>query len=150
MFKGRLTGKRPVDNIIRTVHLKSDHTDEVILLNDIDYFPKQVAIKRPPPHADAAAKHDFVEEIRFMKKLGFHTHILGMIGCITTTETPMIVMQYCEQGDLLHFLHSHRDNFGMENCVLKPKELMSLAWQISDGLVCFHLFYKEFFFFCAI
>lgn len=37
----------------------------------------QVAVKRVPPHADKVAKQEFISEVNFMKKLGYHSHILG-------------------------------------------------------------------------
>ena len=95
-----------------------------------------MVVKRPPPHADAAAKKEFIEEIGFMKKLGYHSHILGMIGCLTTTEMPLMVLEYCEQGDLLLFLKRHRNTFSIDGeGSIKPKDLLSISWQISDGLV---------------
>ena len=57
---------------------------------------------------------------------------LRMIGCITASGLPMIVLDYCENGDLLSWARKHK--YSVEG--LHPKQLLTIAWQISDGLVC--------------
>lgn len=54
-----------------------------------------------------------------------------MIGCITASGLPLIVLDYCENGDLLSWIRKYK------HCKeeLSPKQLLSIAWQISDGLV---------------
>lgn len=94
-------------------------------------FYLQVAVKRLPLNADKQSRLDFAEEIDFMKKLGYHPHILGMIGCITATSMPLIVLDCCENGDLLSWIRKHK-----YSAELRPEQLLSMAWQISDGLVC--------------
>ena len=84
-----------------------------------------------------------------MKKLGYHHHILGsvaslllpekgfrMIGCVTNADLPLMVLEYCENGDLLTFVRKHKYTFSVRgDGTLRPKDLLSIAWQISDGLV---------------
>jgi hypothetical protein len=43
-----------------------------------------------------------------MKKLGFHIHLVNMIGCITSTQAPMLVLELCSNGDLLTYLRTQK------------------------------------------
>jgi hypothetical protein len=40
-----------------------------------------------------------------MKKLPFHKHLVNMIGCVTTAERPLLVVELCALGDLVKLLH---------------------------------------------
>ncbi len=53
-------------------------------------------------------RSDFFDEINFMKKLGFHIHLVNMIGCITSTQAPMLVLELCSNGDLLTYLRTQK------------------------------------------
>ncbi|KAH7706010.1 Protein F09A5.2 [Aphelenchoides avenae] len=93
-------------------------------------------------------KHDMQQEVDLMKELGSHPHIVNFIGHVAT-ECPLIVMEYCANGDLLNYLRthlqSHKESVKNVNEYLQPacyinsglslKHLISLCWQISDGLV---------------
>lgn len=48
-------------------------------------------------------------EIEFMKELGYHPHVLNFIGCISSVYNPVIILEYCESGDLLTLLRKHRE-----------------------------------------
>jgi hypothetical protein len=72
-----------------------------------------VAVKVLPPHADADNKNDFLNEIKFMKRLGYHSHIVSMLGCVSEGEQPMLVVEYCAHGDMLRFLRRHK------HCLIK-------------------------------
>lgn len=63
-----------------------------------------------------------------------------MIGCIVAADLPLMVLEYCDNGDLLNYVRRNREGFNLEgNGTLRPKDLLSLSWQISDGLVSFIL-----------
>ena len=57
-----------------------------------------------------------------------------MIGCMTTIDLPLIVLEFCENGDLLEYLKRNQELFQKEGG-LRPKDLLSISWQISDGMV---------------
>ncbi|KAH7704987.1 KIN-9 protein [Aphelenchoides avenae] len=93
-------------------------------------------------------KHDMQQEIDLMKELGNHPHIVNFIGYLAS-ECPLIVMEYCANGDLLNYLRTHlqkhKESVNDVNEYLQPacysnsdlslKDLISLCWQIADGLV---------------
>jgi len=43
-----------------------------------------------------------------MKQLGFHERLVNMLGCITADEPLCLIVEYCSDGDLLHFLRERR------------------------------------------
>ncbi|CAB3400725.1 unnamed protein product [Caenorhabditis bovis] len=134
VFKGVLKGKAPllvVNNSLKLV-IESER--------DGHY---EVAVKKMPPHADDQNRLDFFHEIEFMKRLGHHPHVISMLGCVSNTYDPMIVVEYCERGDLLKFLRLHKEHIILnktEQCpidadiCLRIKDLVSIAWQIADGM----------------
>ncbi|VDL73282.1 unnamed protein product [Nippostrongylus brasiliensis] len=128
------------------------------LVNDFDRSEGsyEAAVKRLPRHAVEQNKIDFFHEISFMKNLGYHAHVISMLGCVSCTISPMIVVEYCEHGDLLHFVRKQRNllssilivlsqlrsfqadnedsSSGSGDLRVRIKDLVSIAWQVSDGL----------------
>uniref|UniRef100_A0A914V4B8 Protein kinase domain-containing protein n=1 Tax=Plectus sambesii TaxID=2011161 RepID=A0A914V4B8_9BILA len=132
VYKGILIGRVPVFDVYEQRTFASD-----FIINN------EVAVKVLPNHADSVSKQDFLNEIGFMKNLGYHGHIVSMLGCITDPKEPCLVVEYCANGDLLKFLHKNKPNFmesaseecplGVDGCI-RMKDLLSFAWQISDGM----------------
>lgn len=57
-------------------------------------------------YADQTSKTEFLNEIALMKSLGYHERLVNMLACITETEPYCLIVEYCSDGDLLHFLRS--------------------------------------------
>ncbi|KAH7705476.1 TK/KIN6 protein kinase [Aphelenchoides avenae] len=104
----------------------------------------EVAMKVAKDSTDEA-RSDLVREIDFMKSLGTHPHVLSMLGHTTLNGDRLaLVLEYCAGGDLLNWLLSHvqciKGSLERERCPLHAtkdvtlKQLLSFAWQISDGL----------------
>ena len=84
-------------NIVKTVpHLSRSH-------EQITKFGLPVL-----DYAGDDDKHQFVEEIEMMKKLGQHKNIVNMIACRTRIEPFLLVVEYVPQGDLLKYLRRIR------------------------------------------
>uniref|UniRef100_A0A7E4VN86 Protein kinase domain-containing protein n=1 Tax=Panagrellus redivivus TaxID=6233 RepID=A0A7E4VN86_PANRE len=97
----------------------------------------EIAVKVLPAFADDIARSDFMQEINFMKSLNYHPHLVSMLGYVPDGRNPLLIVEYCAQGDLLHFVRQHRAiiEHGYENGAgLKILSLVSFAWQISAGL----------------
>ncbi len=43
-----------------------------------------------------------------MKNLGYHAHLLNMLGCVSNPRNPILVVELCEHGDLLRVLRSNK------------------------------------------
>ncbi|GMT16978.1 hypothetical protein PFISCL1PPCAC_8275, partial [Pristionchus fissidentatus] len=131
--KGVISGRIPLLDVYPTLSLNNcKHGDEI-----------EVAVKRLPNHADDYARSDFEKEIEFMKTLGYHRHIISMFGCVTTSIDPILVVEFCYHGDLLRFLRSRTKHvlvnedddcpIDADICV-RVKDLVSIAWQVADGM----------------
>ncbi|CAD6192593.1 unnamed protein product [Caenorhabditis auriculariae] len=98
----------------------------------------KVAIKCLPVYANAENRKDFQEEIASMKQIGYHSHVTSLLGCVTKGSNPLILTDVCDLGDLLSFIRSRKESFSMLNdgdvAALRLKDLIAIAWQISDAL----------------
>ncbi|XP_065844704.1 tyrosine-protein kinase receptor torso-like [Oscarella lobularis] len=50
------------------------------------------------------AEMDFLEEIKLMKNIGQHPHIVNFLGCITVSTPFCLIVEYCMNDDLLNYL----------------------------------------------
>ncbi|KFD59507.1 hypothetical protein M514_28314, partial [Trichuris suis] len=109
----------------------------------------EIAVKMLPEYADEAAKSDFCKEINLMKRLGYHEKLVNMLACITADEPFCLIVEYCSDGDLLHYLRDRRkymvklEELGIDiqnaenhgdmdlDKILCLKDLVSFSWQIS-------------------
>ncbi|VDK52849.1 unnamed protein product [Anisakis simplex] len=133
--KGTLKGQLPATRIIKNLNLA---------IESIENVSNEVAVKLLPTYADEASRVDFFKEIDFMKTLGYHAHIVSLIGCVSNPFAPKIVTELCANGDLLRFLRNNRLNFvanGTSRCDehcgglhFDTKDLISIAWQVCDGM----------------
>ena len=51
---------------------------------------------------------DLMEEIKLMKKIGQHQHIVSMLACITRNHPVCLIVEFCPHGDLLNYLKKGR------------------------------------------
>ncbi|CAG9540504.1 unnamed protein product [Cercopithifilaria johnstoni] len=111
-----------------------------------------VAVKKLFEYADQVSKSEFLNEISLMKTLGYHERLVNMLACITETEPYCLIVEYCSDGDLLHFLKKRCaymmkltemgiDYDGLNSdekinmdLVITLKQLLMFAVQISYGL----------------
>ncbi|XP_065662116.1 ephrin type-B receptor 5 isoform X5 [Hydra vulgaris] len=76
---------------------------------------ENVAVKLLKDGANSLELDDFREEIDLMKSIGYHKNIVNMIGCSTVKKPLCLIVEYMENGDLLHFLRYRRTKL----CALK-------------------------------
>uniref|UniRef100_A0A915C369 Protein kinase domain-containing protein n=1 Tax=Parascaris univalens TaxID=6257 RepID=A0A915C369_PARUN len=101
-YKGILKGRLPINRVFKTLNLTFDpfaNTDS------------EVAVKVLPAYADDINRANFLHEIEFMKNLGYHTHIISLIGCVSNRFAPKIVTELCANGDVLRFLRTNKSRF---------------------------------------
>lgn len=78
---------------------------------DVDkYSDCLVAVKVLPPFVDDMGIVDFIQEINFMKTLGIHPNLIQLLGTSTYRRDAQqhLVVEYCENGDLLHLIRRRR------------------------------------------
>ncbi|XP_065662146.1 tyrosine-protein kinase receptor torso isoform X3 [Hydra vulgaris] len=67
-----------------------------------------VAVKLLREGANQSEINDFREEISLMKSIGYHKNIVNMIGCSTIKKPLCLIVEFMENGDLLHYLRNKR------------------------------------------
>lgn len=43
-----------------------------------------------------------------MKSLHYHPHLVSMLGYVPDQRSPLLVVEYCSQGDLLHLIRDRK------------------------------------------
>ncbi|KAL8604955.1 hypothetical protein ACOMHN_028583 [Nucella lapillus] len=69
---------------------------------------KIFAVKMLKDLATPDERKNLLLEIDAMKQLGQHQNIVSILGCVTLSKRPCLVMHYCPLGDLRNFLRKHR------------------------------------------
>ncbi|CAJ0954322.1 unnamed protein product, partial [Mesorhabditis belari] len=124
VFKGRIVGEAPVCQLQPS-------------LRSAQFRDCEVAVKMLPSFADDIARSDFMQEINFMKSLRYHLHLVSMLGYVSDRKSPMLIVEFCPHGDLLHYIRERKDfiQSGVNNeSGVRIKEIVSFAWQIAQGL----------------
>ncbi|CAJ0945375.1 unnamed protein product, partial [Mesorhabditis belari] len=124
VYKGILSGVPPVVKLFPKARLMG-------LYSTIE---NSVAIKRPHENGGAEERIEFLQEIRFMKTLNFHPHILTMLGCYFYPFQPLIVTELCELGDLLTLVREFGDPKTRAQCPIDSDVFPVMAWQVCDAL----------------
>ncbi|BGP02178.1 putative serine/threonine-protein kinase HSL1 [Rhodotorula toruloides] len=83
---------------------------------------KKVA-RLPPDHRHA---NDLLREVTAMKIVSHHPHILELLDVFETDTHHYLVMEYCPDGELFHYLHEH---------VLAPFQVQPVFGQLVSALV---------------
>ncbi|XP_011306859.1 insulin-like growth factor 1 receptor [Fopius arisanus] len=99
-----------------------------------DDFPVAVKLSNPSAKFDELeARRQLLDEIKTMKRVGSHSHLVKFIGCCTLSENPIcVVLEYVEGGDLLCYLHQLRERL-MEKGELNGEELSRTYANIEDN-----------------
>ncbi|CAH3161340.1 unnamed protein product, partial [Pocillopora meandrina] len=101
-----------------------------------------VAVKMLKDHASESDRKDLLSELRLMKELDAHPHVIKLLGCVTKSGPLMVLIEYVPYGDLLGYLRKSRglNDTYFEDPDIKPQsnltseQLMKFAWQVADGM----------------
>ncbi|XP_068733596.1 angiopoietin-1 receptor-like isoform X2 [Montipora capricornis] len=101
-----------------------------------------VAAKMLKANAPPSDRKDLLSELELMKKLKPHPHVIKLIGCVTESDPPMVLIEYVPFGDLLGYLRKSRglNDTYYKNPDVKPEtnltseQLMKFAWEVADGM----------------
>lgn len=95
VFRGKIHGRPPC----------IEHVYPADVRIQAKYEDCEVAIKMLPKYATEAAKKEFMNEIELMKQVsGRNENIVDMLGCITVGQAVCLVLEYCPNRDLLHYV----------------------------------------------
>ena len=76
-------------------------------------------------------------EIELMKKVGYHEHIVPLLGWSIRQNKPCLVLELCERNLLSYVKENHDVQF---------KHFISILWQIVQGNVTYFLKHSTHFF----
>ncbi|XP_077974571.1 insulin-like growth factor 1 receptor isoform X2 [Styela clava] len=97
----------------------------------------QVAIKKLREKSAIPKRIEFLEEAKLMKAFNA-THVVRLLGVVSQTQDPMVIMEYMERGDLKSHLRSRREEVehDTENWSPPPSlsEKLEMAAEIADGM----------------
>ena len=91
-------------------------------------------------NSSAEEKEVFMDEIQVMKRVsdGNNPHVLKMLGCVTTTNPMMLVLQFVPHGNLKAYLRAINTEDGVRNNnVILPIAMYTFsALQLQLHAVC--------------
>ncbi|XP_043208185.1 mucin-5AC-like [Amphibalanus amphitrite] len=98
-----------------------------------------VAVKNAKESATAKEHQDLLRELRIMQDLGSHPNVVTLLGCCTTEEPVLVIMEYMVFGKLLTYLRENRGrhnyyNFSHDSAVLTSPDLTLFACQVAAGM----------------
>ncbi|KAI1724915.1 protein tyrosine kinase domain-containing protein [Ditylenchus destructor] len=105
VYKGQLIGRNPL--------LENRNTNYVF--GERENMCNDVAVKVLRNSIDERNRIDMWREIEFMKELGYHPHILNLIGFVFDEDSPLLVLEYCALGDLLTLIRNNKQSL-FEDC----------------------------------
>ncbi|XP_078351543.1 fibroblast growth factor receptor 3-like isoform X2 [Oculina patagonica] len=103
---------------------------------------RTVAVKMTKAHATESERNTLLSELEIMKRLKPHPHVIKLLGCVTTSDPLMVLIEYIPYGDLLGFLRRSRglndkyykDPDIMPKTSLTSDQLLKFAFEIADGM----------------
>lgn len=70
-----------------------------------------------------------------MQEIGDHPNVVMLFGASYYDVVPVLVLEYCENGDLASYLRVRREMRPSAE-ILSPLLQFSLAQQVCEGMVC--------------
>ncbi|XP_070547871.1 tyrosine kinase receptor Cad96Ca-like [Ptychodera flava] len=100
-----------------------------------------VAVKILKDDAKSNEKEELMREIKLMMKLPPHPNVVSLLGCCTDEDPIYLIMEYVSRGNLHDYLRksktntlSNYKNLYPKSKYLTPRDLISFAWQIAQGM----------------
>ncbi|XP_069803132.1 serine/threonine-protein kinase LMTK3 [Dendropsophus ebraccatus] len=112
-----------------------------VILGEIfsDYTPAQVVVKELRVNASPLEQRKFLSEAQPYRSLQ-HPNILQCLGLCTETIPFLLIMEFCQLGDLKRYLRAQRKADGMTPDLLTCDltTLQRMAYEITLGLMHLH------------
>ncbi|KAG8434080.1 hypothetical protein GDO86_012451 [Hymenochirus boettgeri] len=112
-----------------------------VILGEIfsDYTPAQVVVKELRVNASPLEQRKFLSEAQPYRSLQ-HSNILKCLGLCTETIPFLLIMEFCQLGDLKRYLRAQRKADGMTPDLLTCDlaTLQRMAYEITLGLMHLH------------
>lgn len=91
-----------------------------------------VAIKTLRKGASSQEKTEFLQEARLMSHFR-HKHVLRLLGVCLDKDTPLLVLELMQAGDLLSYLRDSRSLQSTDTRALRLQDLLAMCEDVARG-----------------
>ncbi|XP_072750560.1 proto-oncogene tyrosine-protein kinase ROS-like [Anoplolepis gracilipes] len=91
-----------------------------------------VAIKMLRKNASSKQKKEFLQEAKLMSHFR-HTHVLRLLGICMDADSPWLILELMEAGDLLKYLRQSQTFQPSDSHALRLQDLLSLCEDVARG-----------------
>ncbi|KMQ83180.1 proto-oncogene tyrosine-protein kinase ros, partial [Lasius niger] len=91
-----------------------------------------VAIKMLPENASSQEKKEFLEEAKLMSHFR-HKHVLRLLGICRDADSPWLILELIEVGDLLKYLRESRTLQPSDSHDLRLQDLLAMCEDVARG-----------------
>ncbi|XP_014223646.1 proto-oncogene tyrosine-protein kinase ROS [Trichogramma pretiosum] len=91
-----------------------------------------VAVKTLRKGASSQEKNEFLQEAKLMSHFQ-HKHVLQLIGVCLDSDSPLLLLELMEGGDLLSYLRSSRSLKPTDDSALRLQDLLSMCEDVARG-----------------
>ena len=99
-----------------------------------------VAVKMLKNGANSVELFALLSEFQLLQEVN-HPNVIRLLGACTRSESPLIIIEYCEYGSLRNYLRlsrklevTHVSDYENNIEQITVKDILSFAWQISKGM----------------
>ena len=89
-----------------------------------------VAVKTLKENAGERERLDLAQELKVMKSLEPHPHVVRLLGCCTATEPILVILEYVSGGKLQSFLRAKREERNQGGPGLTSRDLTGFVYQV--------------------
>ncbi|XP_029171207.1 proto-oncogene tyrosine-protein kinase ROS-like isoform X1 [Nylanderia fulva] len=100
-----------------------------------------VAIKMLKRQASSKEKKEFLKEAKLMSHFR-HKNVLRILGICLNTNSPLLILELIEPGDLLNYLRNNGTLQSSDSCALRLKDLLAMCEDVARG--CCYLERQQF------
>jgi serine/threonine protein kinase len=119
VYIAKLVGDSGIKRVYRNVIMLSKFHDCEVAVKILPSFASEACKKELQEvsriflhQLQAPAKiliYHILQEIIFMKSLKYHPHVICLLGHVSSdTISPLLVLEYCANGDLLKFVRANK------------------------------------------
>ncbi|KAH7643343.1 vascular endothelial growth factor receptor 3 [Dermatophagoides farinae] len=106
LILGRTLGQGAFGRVVKAQAIGLDESDES--------ESTTVAVKMLKERADSNQRKALMAELKILIHLGRHLNIVNLLGAVTKNLVKgelLVIVEYCQFGNLRHYLIANRDNF---------------------------------------
>lgn len=83
--------------------------------------------------AGSTEEREFHSEMKLMKEIGYHQHVISLVGCCTLVQPLWLVVEYADHGSLQSYLRERRPT-AKRAAGLNSEDFANFSVQIAHGM----------------